>query len=122
MWITYIDETVVQGTAYGFEIGDSKSETYTKAKWVLLKLSDSGITPPYIEVKVNNENEELLATKSEYDLLVQTLLHDVGYDRFIEKDVWRFYIDGSYFNSISLKFCQNKLCEIHRHRKYFEMP
>lgn len=122
LWVTYIDETVVQGAAYGFEIGDTKSETYKKAIGALVGLSRSGHTLPFIEVKVNKKNEEFLATKSDYTLLVQTLLHDVGYDIFYEKDIWKFYIDGSYFNSIRLKFCGNKLCEIHRHRKYFEMP
>jgi len=120
LWATYIDETVRDGGAYGFQIGDSKFDTYKKAGGVLSHIGDSqGI---YIQVKVTKESEELLATRIDYSLLVQTRLHDVGFRRFSEADRWQFYFDGSFFNSITLKFCENRLCEIYRHRKYFELP
>jgi hypothetical protein len=120
LWVTYIDETVSDGEAYGFQIGESKFDTYEKAGSVLSHIENSrGL---YIQVKVTKESEELLATRIDYSLLVQTRLHDVGFGRFSELDRWEFYFDGSFFNSITLKFCENKLCEIHRHRKYFELP
>ena len=122
LWLTYIDDTVVEGSAYGFQIGDSKLATYEKAIEALYDLSSTGYTAPYIDLKVSKELESSLSTRTDHTLLVQTLLHDVGYEKFSNLDTWEFYIDGSYFNAIKLKFCKESLCEIYRHRKYFELP
>jgi len=121
LWCTYIDETVTTGHAYGFSIGDGKLETYKKFPEVLGKLN-SHASSIYIEIKVDAEHAELLATKPGYTMMVETLLHDVGYPAFQSKSRWDFYFDGSYFNSLTLKFCGETLCEIYRHRKYFEFP
>ena len=122
LWITYIDEIVVDGSAYGFHIGDSKSETYRKAAGALYGLSESGFSAPYIRIKVDKQHEEFFATRIDIPLLIQTHLHDVGYRKFSEQESWEFFIDGSYFNFIRLRFCGDELCEIYRHRKYFELP
>lgn len=121
IWATYIDHTVTTGDAYGFSIGDNKRQTYNKAPNALLKLTGHA-SPIYIEIRVTPEISTILATKPDYDVLTQSYLHDVGYVDFLPKDRWVFYIDGSYFNKLSLRFCENRLCEIHRHRKYFEGP
>jgi len=120
-WYTYIDETVITGQAYGFSIGDDKLTTYKNAAEVLPNLN--GDSPSiYIEIKVDVDQAELFATNPDYLVMVKTLLHDVGYPAFQLKDRWDFYFEGSYFNSLTLKFCDEKLCEIYRHRKYFELP
>jgi len=120
LWFTYIDETVYSGTAYGLTIGDSKQDTYRKIPSSLSQLSNSGDI--YILIKVENDNQIDLATNSGHTIMVKTLLHDIGFQRFKDLDTWEFYIDASLFNSLKLKFCKNSLCEIHRHRKYFDLP
>lgn len=121
LWYTFIDETVISGQAYGFVIGDSKSETYIKARGSLAKLQGQA-TAIYIEIKSDANSARLLTAEPGYTLMIKALLHDVGYPAFESKNRWDFYIDGSYFNSLTLKFCDEKLCEIYRHRKYFELP
>ena len=76
----------------------------------------------FVEIKVDNVSSALLGTNADYTLLSQTLLHDVGFPYFNDKDEWNFYFNGTYFDSLSLKFCDDKLCEIYRHKKKFELP
>lgn len=121
LWYTYIDETVISGQAYGFVIGDDKLTTYKKALGALAKLKHHS-SSVYIEIKSDADCAKLLAAEPGYTLMVKALLHDVGYPVFKSKNQWDFYFDGSYFNTLSLKFCDEKLCEIYRHRKYFELP
>lgn len=121
LWFTYIDETVTFGHAYGFSIGDDKLTAYKKAPEALADLEGHGSTA-YIEVKADVVSAKLLAVRPNYTLMVEAILHDVGYPMFKEKNQWNFYINGSYFNMLSLKFCGDSLCEIYRHRKYFELP
>jgi len=121
LWSAYVDETITSGHAYGFNIGDDKLTTYKKAPGALKNIN---IFPSisYIEIKSNANSAELLATKPDHRVMVEALLHDVGFSRFKLKNQWDFYFDGSYFNKLSLKFCDGRLCEIYRHRKYFEFP
>lgn len=121
LWYTYIDETITHGQAYGFVIGDDKLGTYKKAPISLGRLKNHS-SSIYIEVKSDSDCAKLLAVKPDYVVMVEALLHDVGYSVFESKNQWDFYINGSYFNKLSLKFCDEKLCEIYRHRKYFEIP
>ena len=121
LWYTYIDETVTSGEAYGFTIGDTKFDTYNKISGAI---SDLNYHPSsvFIEIEVNEDLSELLATDPGYKIMANTLLHEGGYNSFKGKDRWDFYFNRSYFNSLSLKFCEDKLCEIYRHRKFFEIP
>ena len=120
-WYTYIDETITEGQGYGFVIGESKAEAYKKAPGALIRLEGEN-TSVYIEVKVDADSAELLATRADYPLMVPAKLDDVGYPLFELQDLWEFFIDGSYYNNLKLKFCDEMLCEIHRHRKNFEIP
>ncbi len=122
LWITYIDDTVSDGSKYGFTIGDSKEKTYSKAIRNLYAMSSNGFTAPYIRINITKELEEVLATESGHKILAQTRLQEIGFAKFKNLDTWKFYIDGSNFNTLTLKFCANNLCEIYRHRKYFELP
>ena len=121
LWYTYIDETVTSGEAFGLDIGDSKLDTYNKI-WDAISYLNYEPSSVYIEIEVNAEVSELLATDPGYKVLVNTLLHKSGYESFKNKDRWDFYFNSSYFNKLSLTFCEDKLCEIHRHRKFFEIP
>jgi hypothetical protein len=120
-WVGYINKTVSVGDAYGFTIGDSKIETYKKASGMLKNLSIND-SPIFIDVVVTDSSSLLLSTNSGFTVMAQTLLHESGFVNFKEKDKWSFYFHGTYFDSLSLKFCDERLCEIHRHRKRFEIP
>jgi len=120
LWNTYIDESTVQGSAYGFAIGETKEEVYKKAPSLLFKLSSNNMF--FTMVKVDSGSQEILATRLDFPILTQTLLHEVGYERFKLKNTWEFYFEGSFSDSLRLKFCDEILCEIYRHRQYFELP
>lgn len=120
LWYTYIDETITSGEAYGFVIGENKLETYHKAP-VNLAASKDHKSTVYIEIKSDPSCAKLLAVKPGHLLMVEAILHDVGYSAFESKNQWDFYFDGTYFDKLSLKFCDEKLCEIYRHRKKFEL-
>jgi len=121
LWYTYIDETIMAGEAYGFEIGDDKLTTYKKAPMALANIKGHA-SLVYYEVKSDLASAELLGASPGYNVMVEATLHEIGYPIFKLRDRWDFYVDGSYFNVLSLKFCDERLCEIYRHRKNFEIP
>ena len=121
LWATYIDEITSSGSMYGLTIGDSKETVYAEL-YRALESIEGRPREVYISVKVTSEAAELLATRPDYKILVPSYLHDVGYPKFAKMDRWDFYFENSLFNRLSLKFCEDKLCEIYRHRKYFEVP
>lgn len=118
---TYIDETITSGSMYGLTIGDSKKTVYQELQKAVRSIEGKP-QDVYISIKVTDEAAELLATRPDYTMLVPSFLHDVGYPRFATEDHWSFYFENSFFNVLSLKFCGENLCEIYRHRKYFELP
>ncbi len=117
LWSTYIDETVVAGSAYGFTIGDDKQTTYSKASAVLTPFPNTVFTL----VTVSAETEAVFGGMPGNQLFVQALLFPEGYEAFSEEDIWEFYFEASVWNSIKLTFCDGRLCEIYRHRQYFEL-
>jgi hypothetical protein len=121
LWVTYIDETVTSGYAYGFDIGSSKSVAYGKLNSAFSKIKKSNDRVFFI-LKVDSSMEESLATKRDFDVMVESRFHDIGLTKFEENDNWHFYINGSIFDTLKLEFCDGKLCRIHRHRKNFEIP
>lgn len=120
-WATYIDDTTTRGNAYGFKIGESKHETYKKLPGNLRVLEENG-GKVFFEIKSTLQTSETLAVMPGFTVMVEAILHDIGFPYFKSQNAWRFYVSGSYFNTLELKFCDDKLCEIYRHRKYFEAP
>lgn len=116
LWRTYIDDKVIYGEAYGFTIGDNKIETYKKINNPFM-----GEKNIFIQVKVDKNNAEFLATNPNYTIMIEPMFHEVGYPLFMDKNEWNLYFNASFFNTLSLKFCDEKLCEIYRHRKMFEI-
>ena len=106
-WATYIDETISTGEAYGFTIGETKLEVFEKAKNTY---KDKSI---YILHPLKN-NDFGPHKKISFQLQDYKLIEG--------RDKWAFYLDEGYFNSVKLTFERNKLSEIHRHRKNFELP
>ena len=87
--MNYVDEKVLSGSAYGLTIGDNKAESYKKVS-ALPKELNMGNQLIFVEIKVDNVSSALLGTNADYTLLSQTLLHDVGFPYFNDKDEWNF--------------------------------
>lgn len=121
LWVTYINETVTTGSGFGFQIGDTKKEVYNKLNVALREASGKN-EEVFIQIKSNSQVAKFLATESDFYVMIKPLFHDIGFYEFEKNDLWQFYIGGSYFNTLKLEFCEGKLCRIHRHRKYFELP
>ena len=106
LWATYIDNTVTSGHAYGFNIGDTKKETYYKARnkfrgdqvYVLHPIRETGYGP-HLEFNFSEKKFPILS----------------GRER------WSIYMDDGFFNVYVLKFHDEILTEIYRHRKYFAL-
>ncbi len=108
LWLSYIDNTVLSGESYGFTIGQTKSQTYRN----VLKSIERN---PKLKIHINygpraGDNMTFSPTNN--------------YIKAQNHNNWSLLLDGDneFFNVIRLKFENNKLSEIYRHRKYFEMP
>lgn len=106
LYVTYINDTVEEGSGYGFTIGQTKEEAYLAARKYygdvfILHPIDKGGYGPHVEFSFSDE---------EYGLIK-------------DRNRWDFYFsEDSFFNAVKLKFRENRLFYIHRHRKYFEVP
>ncbi|MEH6467096.1 MAG: hypothetical protein V7722_05655 [Porticoccus sp.] len=109
LWATYIDNTVTEGSKYGFTIGTSMEQTYqdilsVKEKYskLMLYISYGPRAGDNMTVPPTKENFETALSSEFWELLLDG--------------------DGEFFNVIRLKSDNNVLTEIYRHRKYFELP
>jgi hypothetical protein len=108
LWATYLDKTITSGSAYGFEIGASKQQT----------LTSSGRLPNYpgavLYVSYGPRAGDNFSIPPLPSNLPQLQLHDN----------WEVLLDGKgeFSNIIRLKFRDDRLIEIYRHRQNFELP
>ena len=106
---TYIDETVTSGSAYGFSIGSSKQQAIEQA-------SALRETHPNAVLYVD------FGPRAGDRFTVSPTLDQI--ERLEPHDQWSCQLDGpkEFFNTVRLTFLDDRLVEIHRHRKYFELP
>ena len=109
LWASYIDETIVVGTAYGFTIGQKKGEAIEEFSELSIHypalhvyVSYSQKAGDYFSIPATRDSFERLQTHNKWTLLLKG--------------------KGEYFDSIQLTFHDDSLSEIHRHRKNFELP
>ncbi len=103
----YTDESTDVGEAYGFHIGDSKEQTYLKAReiyqgktiFILYPIDKEGFGP-HKKIDFSEENYQLIITRGK----------------------WEFFFDDGFYNSLILTFDNNRLSNIHRYHKRFELP
>lgn len=107
LWVTYIDNTVTNGKAHGYEIGLTKQEAYSVSQ-ELYRNKTVYIMYPRTHLGVGPHFEFHFDKKDFYTLS--------------DEDFWIIYFDEGHFNSVKLYFKNDKLVKIHRHRKYFEGP
>ena len=107
--LTYIDETVVEGEAHGFDIGEPKHQTFNDVK---ARLNEHPNLVIYISYGPRAGDHMTLEPV------------DRSYSKASQYDSWWLLLDGEgkFFNVIRLRFDNNLLVEIHRHRQAFELP
>ena len=108
-WVTYIDESVTSGSAYGFTIGHSKQV-------VAQQFPSITEDHPKLHVYVSygrraGDNFSIPANGQAISKLMQ-------------HDKWDLLLNGQweFFDSIDLYFENDKLVKIYRHRQNFELP
>ena len=106
---TYINQTVVSGSAYGFSIGSSKQHVIQQAS-ALREAHPNAV----ISVDFGPRAGDRFTLAPTTDQI----------DRLMPHDQWNLQLDGptEFFNTIRLTFQDGTLVEIHRHRKYLELP
>lgn len=106
---TYIDETVVSGSADGFTVGSSKKLALEQAS-AHREIHPNAVI--YIGFGPRAGDRFTVAPTTD------------AIDRLASHDQWSLQLDGptEFFNTIRLTFHDGRLIEIHRHRKYFELP
>jgi hypothetical protein len=105
--LTYIDNVVKEGSAYGFFISDSKESSCYRAKKVF-----DGEKVFIIHPVDNNGFGPHMVFNSIED----------SCDLLNKRSIWRFYFDEGFYDFLELNFLDDKLFEIYRHRKKFELP
>lgn len=108
LWLTYIDESIYEGSGYGFVVGESKQQVYERIRmqhekrpYIVLMVIDSDGKPIFLEpFEPSPEN----------------------FTKIEQYDHWEFYLKfkTSNYDSITFWFHRNELERIHRHRKYFD--
>ena len=108
-WVTYIDEEITSGNAYGFTIGSSKTEVVNDFEKLRLQYPDL-----YVYVSYGQRAGDNFSTPA----LPESI------DKLTPHDRWDLLLDGKseFFNSTDLYFEDGKLARIYRHRQYFELP
>jgi hypothetical protein len=109
LWITYIDNTTSSGSKYGFTIGANKEEVYDQ-----IILQQQSYPDLYFYVRSGKQSKDF----------IEAPVKSVPLARIKNFERWGLQFDGKheYFNVLELTFTENRLIEIHRHRKYFELP
>ena len=108
-WLTYIDEDITSGSAYGFTIGASKLEAANEFMELLQEY-------PNLHVYVSH------GQRAGDNFSIPALPDAIT--KLNDHDRWDLLLDGQseFFNSIDLYFVANKVVKIHRHRQHFELP
>lgn len=112
---------ITDGSYLGLTIGDSKQMAYEKVPNALVELNPSD-PRIFMEIEVDSAASKVISMGVGRHAMVQSSLEEFGFERFRGADQWKFYIGASYMNSLTLEFCDDRLCRISRMQKPFEIP
>ena len=105
--LTYIDELINSGEKYGFIIGENKLEVFSK---ISMRNSHEG----WVAIQVGSTPKEFNVIQIE-----NIKFHEItGYDSW----VILYDSDNLLLNSLKLRFENNKLHSMYRHKQLFEFP
>ena len=120
LYFTYIDLLTEKGTAYALSIGMSKREAYDRMEEAL-RAVEGGDGAAFIELPAISADTGLPYGPK----IAELLPFERSEGTFLalkESNQWDFYLKRNYRDNLRLTFCNERLCEIYRHRKYFELP
>lgn len=118
--LSFDSELVEEGSYRNLDIGMDKRMAYEKLPELIQEIDDDLVFFRSIEVNAPLARE--LGVPEGMSILVQTRLLSTEFELFENSESWELFIDGNYDHSITLKFCNNSLCEIYHHDQRFELP
>ena len=121
LWATYLSEVTTSGEAYGLTIGDSKHQAYEKLPSAFRTLNPAD-PRVFMEITAEGSTAQALAVEPGKHVMAQTHLDAVGFAALASSNDWQFYVGASYHDSLTLTFCDERLCRIYRQRKRVELP
>lgn len=121
LWSTYISDSVSEGSAYGFTIGETKRQVFDAAAGALRR-ANPGDSRIFIQQRVSGAAAASWGVSDGFNLMHETLLRESSFGILSKRDRWTFFFSASMNDTLSLKFCGEVLCNIYRHRQRFEIP
>jgi hypothetical protein len=111
LYFSSIDEAHESGNHYGFSIGATKDSVFSS-----LRISHGNLSKATYRVELYQEGKKKpVQIESSFDPSEQEI--------FDKNDTWKVFFDSSYFfDSLTLKFCEDRLCQIKRKRQFLEIP
>lgn len=101
--LTYVDETIESGEAYGFAIGETKRDAFEKILEAPFARHGVYVGPTHATLEIHGPETLAVAARS---------------------DRWVLFLgeEPMAMDSLRLKFADERLVEIHRHKQLFEVP
>ena len=121
LWLTYIDKDVESGRAYGLAIGQSKDQVLENLSVAFDRagfISDQ----VFVEVPADAAMARTLGIVENRHVMIPVNQNDFDISKVYADDLWIFYSKKNHNDLLRLKFCDEKLCRIYRHRKNLELP
>ena len=103
----YVDDTISDGTGYGFTIGEDKLSAFKIIN------SNSLSNKVYaIQVGVDSNSFKLVD------------IHQDAFEEINRFNTWNLLLreERDFLNTIQLTFADNKLTKIYRHKQWLELP
>lgn len=115
LYSSSIDKSITSGSAYGITIGNSKQTIFTKLPAVYENAVGKN--------QKNSVTLHLFFEEPHNPTFVSSKLSELDYSEFESSNSWQLFFNTTYFfDSVTLEFCDSKLCEIKRYRYYLEYP
>ena len=105
--VQFIDDKVVEGSAYGFTIGDNKETSYANATQVFRGKSVSVMYP--VAGQHHKSRKRIYFTDDDKTLVT-------------EQNEWIFYFGEGFLDELALTFSEGKLVKIHKQKEPFGLP
>lgn len=118
--LSFDSELVEKGSYRNLDIGMEKRLVYEKLPELIQEIDDDLVF--FRSIEVNEPLSRELGVPEGMSIFVQTRLLATEFEFFENSESWELFIDGNYDHSITLKFCNDSLCEIYHHDQRFELP
>lgn len=115
LYFSTTKESYDEGQHYGFTIGESKGAVYRMLPRRLQPIATNKNKSAY-RVELYNEEQRIPAQ-------INSSFHPSDKAAFSASDKWLIFFDSKFFfDSITLTYCDDKLCQIRRKKQFLEIP